>query len=436
MIMLVRSFVERSPWFLPLLMLTALVVRTGLLIKTRPDRELQKYEQVTLARSLAHEGRYAMAWPYPPADAERAKLWSGTPPYRGAFMPPAIPAVYAGILLVAGDAPSTWLGIVIAQILLATALIPLLVALGAAVHSVAAGRWAALLSVFYIPSLQGAVVLSGAIFYQLALPLVLLLLVRAIHHGPSTARWAAVGLCTGLLCLMRSEFVFIGPLVITSGALLMNGGIGQRMRMWTVSAVCAIALIAPWTVRNVSVFDQVVPVSTHPWRETWRGFNDRASGSGYAADGVEIWESHARTPEIIAALDRVPVNDRFEIEADKIFRAEVLRFWSEQPLRSLQLAVTKVALFWTVDPHYPMPMRWLYLGVSAITATFVLIGFTVALRQSAARKVAPILITALLYSGVVALTYVLPRYQAYTWTAMLPLGGIAVVVLLKKFDRA
>jgi hypothetical protein len=235
---------------------------------------------------------------------------------------------------------------------------------------------------------------------------------------------------------MRSEFVFIGPLVITSGALLMNGGIGQRMRMWTVSAVCAIALIAPWTVRNVSVFDQVVPVSTHPWRETWRGFNDRASGSGYAADGVEIWESHARTPEIIAALDRVPVNDRFEIEADKIFRAEVLRFWSEQPLRSLQLAVTKVALFWTVDPHYPMPMRWLYLGVSAITATFVLIGFTVALRQSAARKVAPILITALLYSGVVALTYVLPRYQAYTWTAMLPLGGIAVVVLLKKFDRA
>jgi 4-amino-4-deoxy-L-arabinose transferase-like glycosyltransferase len=436
MIARIRDVVERSAWFLPAVMIVALLLRSGLLLTTRPDKELQKYEQVTLARSLAHEGRYAMSWPYPPADPARAELWSGPPPYRGAFMPPAIPFLYAGAITIAGDTPSTWLGIIIAQILLATALIPLLAALGTALHSSAAGRWAAVLSVFYIPSLQGAVVLSGAIFYQIALPVVLLLLMRAVQGGPSVARWALVGLTTGVLCLMRSEFAFIGPLVIACGALLTTGSIKQRVGTWLIAVVCAVAIVSPWTIRNTMTFDHVVPVSTHPWRETWRGFNDRASGSGYAADGVEIWESQARTPEIIAALDRVPVNDRFEIEADAIFRAEVLRYWSEQPLHSMQLIATKVLLFWTIDPYYPMPLRSVYIGVSGITALLLLLGVGVMLRHAARRRSYPLLVTAILYTVVVCATYVLPRYQAYTWTAMLPFGGIAVAIILKRFERA
>lgn len=400
--------------YLLLLCLLSLLGRFAMATAVRhPD--VGKYEQFTLAQNIANGNGFAMNWPYQPADAERAALWkSDQALYPGAFMPPLIPYIDALLVVLFGSI--AWSLLIVALQCSIGAVMPALVyaASAALFDDDRVARWSALLSLFYLPALFASATLAGSAFYVLAGLWVLTSAARIARS--SQARWH-LGLACGLLTLMRSEFL---PLAIALCAVC-----GFRVRSVVPVAVLA-ALIAPWTMRNFIVMHHFVPVTSHPWREIWRGANSLATGSGYAADGSDIWEGR-RFPQIISALDRVRVSPAFEVEADRIFKHEVLTFAKTHPLHLLGLIGRKVAMLWSVDFYYPKARHPLYilptLAVELLFGASLLAVFRKRVNVQP-QALWPFLLFWGFYTCVIATTYMLPRYQTYVLATVLPFLGV------------
>ena len=397
------------------------VLRLAVLWVT-PMGEPHEYEQVVIARNALAGDGFGMAWPYQPLDSARAELWRTDPtPHPSAFMPPFVPAVATAVFAVAG---SQRFGIMVMLVLqcLVGALIPLFIyRIAQRFASERSAMIAAAVSLLYLPGLVSSATPAGAVWYTVC-GLVVVDLAQQVLAG-ERREWL-FGVALGLLTLMRSEFLALG-VVMCCLPLLKRNWKGAAL-----AVVMMMAVISPWLVRNAAEFGQPTGIITHPWREMWRGANVHASGSGYAADGWNIWEGE-RYPEIVAKLDALPLTQTYELEADKIFQTEVMTYIKEDPTRWLMLGIKKVVMLWTVDPYYPKGKSLAYLVPTLITGLLLLAGLALALRRllqerSVTSQVVPILIIAAGMTGLFAITYVLPRYQTYLFTVCMPL--IAIIV--------
>jgi hypothetical protein len=403
------------------LCIVSAILRLAVLTMT-PMGEPREYEQVVIAQNALAGDGFGMAWPYQPLDSARAELWKTDPtPHPSAFMPPFVPAVATVVFSVAGGGQSGILAMLVLQCLVG-GLIPWLVArIARRLASERAAMIAAGWSLIYIPGLVSSATPAGAVWYAVCG----LFVIDAAQTLLSEGRGAwYLGLAVGLLTLMRSEFLALGLLVCMLPLLKRN------WKGASLAVVMMMVVISPWLVRNAAEFGQPTGIITHPWREMWRGANVHASGSGYAADGWNIWEGE-RYPEIVAKLDALPLTQTFELDADKIFREEVISYVTEDPARWLMLGIKKIVMLWTVDPYYPKGKSLAYLVPTLITGLLLVAGLALALRRlwrerSVGSPVIPFLVIAAGMTGLFAITYVLPRYQTYLFTVCMPL--IAIVV--------
>ncbi len=403
-----------------LLCILSIVLRLAVLTVT-PMGEPREYEQVVIAQNALTGNGFAMAWPYQPLDSARAQLWKADPtPHPSAFMPPFVPAVATAVFAVAGGERFGIMVMLVLQCLVG-GLIPWLIyriarRMGSDRSSMIAAAW----SLVFIPGLVSSATPAGAVWYTVCG----LFVVDAAQVLIAEGRGAwKLGVAVGMLTLMRSEFLALGVLVCALPLLKRN------WKGATLALVTMMVVISPWLVRNAMEFGQPVGIITHPWREMWRGANVHASGSGYAADGWNIWEGE-RYPQIVAKLDALPLTQTYELEADKIFRNEVMTYIEDDPSRWVMLGIKKVAMLWTVDPYYPKGKSLAYLVPTLVTGLLLLGGLALALRRlwherTVTSQVIPILIIAAGMTGLFAITYVLPRYQTYLFTVCMPL--IAVV---------
>ncbi|MGZ6909228.1 MAG: glycosyltransferase family 39 protein [Acidimicrobiia bacterium] len=80
-----------------------------------------------------------------------------------------------------------------------------------------------------------------------------------LHDDPSLRRAVALGTALAFATYIRTEMVllvvFVVPLVLRTPAI---AGAAARARVLAVVGLVAMALIAPWTIRNLSVFDRTV----------------------------------------------------------------------------------------------------------------------------------------------------------------------------------
>ena len=403
-----------------------LVLRIAAIIAAPPIVDT-KYEQLIIAKNAVEGRGFGMVWPYYPQDSARASLWrSNAAPYPSAFMPPFIPLMATTVLMATNDLNIT-IAILLAVQTIIGSLLPLLIySAGIRLGNERTARYGVIASVLFIPGLLTSATPAGAVFYSAAGLMVMIyahdVIVRRMHG-------ALLGLSLGLLTLMRAEALGLGLLLCL--LLYLHNRDKATLRNAFVAIVVMLGIVAPWTIRNTIAFGSVVPVVSHPWREMWRGCNEHASGSGWAAGGWEIWELE-RYPKIVAALDSVPLTNRYELEADKVFKREVVNFATNNPGTTLFLAVKKVMMFWTYDPYYQKGAKLVIAVPSVLCSFLILIGFASMLKRDKFRiapSLAPYIFMAAFYSAVLALTYMMPRYQAYVFSILLPVCGLGIEVL-------
>jgi hypothetical protein len=98
--------------------------------------------------------------------------------------------------------------------------------------------------------------------YGLFIVLVLIA-AHAFAERPRPTPAVALGALIGLAALTRSEALLLLPLLAAPLALTRPGPLAPRLRRLALVCAATLAVLLPWTVRNVSAFDRFVLISTN-----------------------------------------------------------------------------------------------------------------------------------------------------------------------------
>lgn len=422
-----------SARFLILLYVFAVVLRLGIIVAVGQLNAIDQYEPIIIGKNIAEGNGFSLHWPYVPLDVERRTLMETQPPSFGTtFIPPLVPYFYAGYLFLAGLSDTSLRVLMVIQAIIG-ALLPLMMykATRQAFGDTAA-RWAAIICLLYLPAAMTAVTFSGAVFYAPALVGVVWAVLKAYKQF-DVASFVMLGAMSGALSLLRSEFYYMFFIVLAVIIVVFGKKYSYTVRFRRAGIALLVFGIATgwWAIRNYHEFGKFIPVTGHPWREVWRGYNPYASGSGSGANGFKLWENQKEYAHITRALDSIPYDAQFETTAENIYKQEVLSYIKAYPTDALWLATKKAVMLWTLDIYYEKARHPLYIIPTLAVFLLSIAGVYLLLRRKEHREVLKVWgVLFVCYTGVFVITYVLPRYQSYIYPAFFPLGGYALSVLL------
>jgi 4-amino-4-deoxy-L-arabinose transferase-like glycosyltransferase len=106
-----------------------------------------------------------------------------------------------------------------------------------------------------------------------ALPVSLLVMLLVLERTPSTRRAAVVGVVMGVGLLVRPTQFFLFALIVVAWTLA--SGPRRGVALTALAVVCTALTVAPWTVRNYIVADDLIPISMQD-SAAYGTFNDEA----------------------------------------------------------------------------------------------------------------------------------------------------------------
>ena len=252
-----------------------------------------------------------------------------------------------------------------------------------------------------------ALALTGSLMTEtLYVMLELLFIWLCLRAGdrPTLIRFGLAGLCAGLATLTRPNMLLLLPLLPFWSLIVFRSDRRAMVKSLAVPAL-AVAVIAPWTVRNYQVFHKIIPVSTLSGTNMLIGNNDLVlqypDRIGYFLDDkVPGFEEHAR------GLNEAE-RDELAMQMTKSW------LWSHRDQWGF-LVWSKLKRFWTPFLHQPSRLaRWgmllswgpvLPLALPALIASF----WTFARNKNAALIVHVLILSAM--AGYL-IVYVFPRYR-------------------------
>jgi hypothetical protein len=194
-------------------------------------------------------------------------------------------------------------------------------------------------------------------------------------------------------------------------------------------------------VRNYNVFGKIVPIVSRPWFEIWRGNNPDATGTAWKKDGSWYCSILADSTNIqlTREFDSIPYTNAFELRANDIMKREALTFMREHPTEVATLAIQKIGFLWIHDLYNPQSQKTAYIVFMVSASILIWCGFWALwqLNDKHLKDGAILLYGAyiLFYTGIFALTFVLPRYRVYVFSGLQPLMGLGVLWLWQVVQR-
>jgi len=131
-----------------------------------------------------------------------------------------------------------------------------------------------------------------------------------------------------------------------------------------------IIVVAPWLIRNYSLYKQMTPMLTVTGELLWRGNNSLATGTSWAENGMDMFSAAPESfQQEIFKLDEIGQKKRFEQEA--------IKFIVNNPLKFLQLSLKKVYYFWWFSPYTGKMYSSYLLNIYKVYYIFILSFFFV-----------------------------------------------------------
>jgi hypothetical protein len=170
----------------------------------------------------------------------------------------------------------------------------------------------------------------------------LLLAAWALLERPGLGRAATAGAVLGLAALTRSEALLLLPLLLWPVA--WRGGAAGRLPRLAVVTLACVLVIAPWAIRNASVFGRFVPISNND-ATVLAGANCAHTYAGINLGGWDITCIASRRLDNEAAQAAVWRDEGLTYARDHVARLPVvlavrlLRVWDlYQPRRQVGFA--------------------------------------------------------------------------------------------------
>jgi 4-amino-4-deoxy-L-arabinose transferase-like glycosyltransferase len=167
------------------------------------------------------------------------------------------------------------------------------------------------------------------------------------------------GLALGITILCRPIFLGYVPFAVLFIIFRYGENLKRRIMYGLVLAAMAFLTVMPWTVRNYSMYDRFLLVSSGSGLFLWRGNNELTRGDTddrYLDPGSgEVWLSRLKTLEV---SQRRELSHKYElinrdlkildnIDRDRYLQKLALSFIVEHPARSLALFFDKLQTLYT-----------------------------------------------------------------------------------------
>jgi 4-amino-4-deoxy-L-arabinose transferase-like glycosyltransferase len=255
------------------------------------------------------------------------------------FRAPGWPWLLAGVYATLGTWPPF---VYLLNCLLGAASCVLAYALGRELLDEKGARRAAWLTAFFLPHAWFA-----TLYYSenLFVPLLALSAWLMVRQARTDAIWpaAAAGLVLGAAALTRPFAVLLVPLWGVLPLLAPRSGYGRASLASVAFAASAVAVIAPWTLRNQAVHGRPVLIATNGGSTFYGGNNDRVFREW------RLWGSWVSTVEL-------PGRDEIEAAPDEVSHDRVewrlgTEWGRDNPGKALSLLPLKVLrlIFWLPD---------------------------------------------------------------------------------------
>ena len=420
---------NRSLYFYPLL--AATLVRLAA-IPFIDSSKTSLMEYGTISRNLLAGAGYAFSWLHTDGSAVVRTT---------AYMPPGQVFVQYAFLSVFGDNRAGMIALYLFQIVQICAFIyftgKITERLFKSEKATLTTLWlAALYPPFIYVTLTFGVTSSALLLNSLALYLGIRFS-EAVRSGKDYLKYALLfGASCGLLLLFRGE----SPVIVASTLALityLNRANLRRSLLYTsLAAFTAIAVLAPWTIRNYLVFDRFIPISTNGGFNFWRGNNSLTTGSPWTETGGPIWSTDEIWAEVEPYLDK---SGDFDKISSEIHTREAWKWIEGNPGQFVFLSLKKAVIFWTFDLRSKMGGTVAYILIYAATLAALLVGIffirrnkIAALNHNVQTGFLIIILWCFLMTMIAMIFFPLPRFQVLLVGIYLPVMGYGVYELPKR----
>jgi 4-amino-4-deoxy-L-arabinose transferase-like glycosyltransferase len=358
-----------------------------------------------LARSLLDGRGYSFMekwYPFTPAN---------TPTAHWSFI---YPLYLAGIYAVTGYHP---LLARLVQGVVSGALICLLVYLiGRRVADEVTGLVSASLAAVYGYFIYYNVALMTETFF-IVLVLLALYLSMELKEKPTLTRWLLLGLVLGIASLLRQTILLFVPfLILWLFWELKKDGI--RWWYFTVPIIIIILLIAPWTLRNYSVYNKFLLLNSNAGYALFASNNPNL-GTDWNNEEVVV-----PLPEELAGQN--------EAELDRVLTKRAIESILKDPERYLWLTLDKTQEYFKFWPSSESSRisnlnRVLSFG---LYLPFMFLGLC--LSFSRWRSFVALYLFMIIHTGIHLLSWPAPRYRLSVDAVLIVFAGLAICELAKQ----
>lgn len=390
------------------------------------DRALE-YEFATITHNLLAGHGYDFFT----VEADGALTEAAPPGERtlaSAYMPPAYPVFLWALTSVVGTGPAGIVAVEVVQVLLGVLGCWLMLAIGRELFDERTGLLAALGFAVYPLLAFTPSQISAAALYVVLFLLFLWLMARAVRTG-RLGDVALAGVLFGLNVLARAEFVLFLPLAL---GWFWAARTPRRWRAVGVLAACAVVVLVPWTVRNAVVLGKATPLTTGGGLNLWVAYAPGSEGTHF----TYTVPAPGPFPGLEADLAAIPRTDRYEVEADAVYREHARAEIARDPARVLRLGAKKVWLFWGhfggEGVAYPGASSPLFWGPWVLLLPPFALGLWRSAR-SAPRRHAFLYAYLLGQTAVVTAFFVIPRYRLAVIPVMLLFAAAGVAWAWDRF---
>lgn len=412
----------REGRFVVVLLAAALAVRVAfLVVASRLGLQNLAWDEISIAQNLAAGRGYTFD-------------------YYAMFGPAHGPSAFFPPVYVA----NVWLLLVTFHSLLAIAIENVLLSWGVAwaVHALArrlfdpfVARWALGIAAFYPPFIT-RITHGNGLYFKMLLVILLVIALHEVWMRPRRAAAVRAGLLAGLLGLTMPDALLYVLLFVAAAALApvrRARVLGPALLVFATAALC----IAPWSVRNWTVFHRFCPVSTN------------------GAFNLYMGENPATTDEMdfdcITALDRRlggALARADELERDHLLERESARYVVHEPGRAAAHMLVRAALHWGFRPSNLTAMGMggpgdprdysrsyvLYIWSYAVAYTVLLLAALAGLWQCRGRwpELVPVLLVFAYSTAIAALFVVQTKMRlAKVEPALIPFAAAAVAGVVR-----
>jgi len=218
------------------------------------------------------------------------------------------------------------------------------------------------------------------------------------------------GLLAGLSILVRSDAaVFVALIFFT---LLFQ----KKFKNAIIIGFTCFAVILPWQIRNIAVFEKYIPFTTSTGVNFYRGNNPYQPG---------VWMDERMNSEIVS-LNR---DKNFEVAFNDYYIGETTKFIKNEPEKALENMGKKLFHFVVFNPFDKRTSNLIYIFTWLPLLILSVLGI---FKFKSYRKTKYLLLFVASNLIIALIFFSLPRYQTMMKIALVPFAAYYIGIIVEK----